>query len=72
MMQDTKSYMRSWKISKYICAGIGIYSQEEIESFIGETVTFSDEAANYFEEQRIDKMNLGGNRHGNRRILKWI
>ncbi|WP_291583747.1 hypothetical protein [Clostridium sp. UBA6640] len=57
-MQDIKSYIGSWKISKYICAGIGIYSQDEIESFIGKTVTFSDETANYFEEQRVDKMSF--------------
>lgn len=57
-MQDKKSYIGSWKISKYICAGIGICSQDEIESFIGKTVTFSDETANYFEEQRVDKMSF--------------
>ncbi|MDU1350919.1 hypothetical protein [Clostridium butanoliproducens] len=55
-IKDTKSYMGSWRISQYICACIGIYSQDEIESFIGKTVTFSDETANYFKEKHVDNI----------------
>ncbi|MFA9397456.1 MAG: hypothetical protein ACERKV_04215 [Clostridiaceae bacterium] len=57
-VENTKFYIGSWKINKYIWAGIGIYSKDEVESFIGKTVVFSDETANYFEEQFSDKMNI--------------
>lgn len=56
--ENIKSYIGSWKVSNYIFAGIGIYSEDEIKPFLGKTLSFSNEAANYFEEQRVDKMSV--------------
>ena len=56
--ENEKNYMGKWQIDKYIFAGIGIYSEDDVKAFIGKTVEFTNENANYFQEKRANEMKV--------------
>lgn len=52
--ENQKSYFGEWVINQVQASGVGTYSEEDMESLIGKTITFTKETASVFTDQLSD------------------